>query len=363
MIRRLQSAFSARTLLLVTLAFSASANASVQMTQFGVDNPPPPESEPTPTPPSSGHTTGLAAPASQLPTNDPTVGTMAGQADGRGGAAIYTVPIVIPPGRTGMQPAFSLNYNSRAGNGPMGRTVGGLSSIHRCPQTPEQDGQTLGVSYSNNDRLCLDGQRLVPVSGSYGAKNTEYRTEVDSYTRIIQVGEDLQTGTGGPGTGTCFRVEQRDGRILHYGAVVTGTSSLSCATSTANSRVNPSRTPMATLSWLVEKIEDRVGNNQLYQYSNSFGAGETLISTITYTGYSTTAGNRTVTFNYEARSGITGVTDITSSYLAGGLTVQTQAWQSLTTSVGGTTVRTYTPSHVASAYDPIVHRDAGNIVD
>jgi len=292
-----------------------------------------------------------------LPTHDPTVGTMAGQASTDGGAAQYHVPIVVPSGRAGMQPDIALTYNSRSGNGVMGMgwTISGLSSIHRCPQTPEQDGQALGVSYSNTDRLCLDGQRLVAVSGTYGQDGTQYRTEVDSYARITQVGGDL-----GSTDSACFRVEQKNGRILHYGGI---TTSSSCASSSVNSRVKPSGAT-AALSWLVEKIEDRVGNNQTYTYTtalDSAGAivpGEVLISQIAYTGFTPTSavGDRTVTFAYQTRaqavSGTTPApTDISSSYLAGGLTMQTQALQSITMAVAGSTVRTYTPSYTTSSYN------------
>ena len=298
-------------------------------------------------PPAAGTT-------NDLPTHDPTVGTMAGQASTDGGAAQYHIPIVVPPGRAGMQPDLALAYNSRSGNGVMGMgwSISGLSSIHRCPQTPEQDGQVLGVSYTNNDRLCLDGQRLVLVAGSYyGAPNAEYRTEVDSYARITQVGGDLT------GASTCFRVEQKGGRVLHYGAV-TGAmtngalSAPNCAASSANSTVVPSGAP-APLSWLVEKVEDRVGNNQLYQYTN-YGYGEVLLSTVSYTGYGTTAGNRTVTLAYQARTNAASnpaPTDVGSSYLAGGLTMQTQALASITTAVAGATVRTYTPTYSTSQYN------------
>jgi RHS repeat-associated protein len=292
-----------------------------------------------------------ATAVNDLPAHDPTVGTLAGQAGTDGGAAQYRVPIVVPPGRAGMQPDLALTYNSRSGNGLLGLgwTIAGLSSIHRCPQTPEQDGQTLGVNYTNTDRLCLDGQRLVAVSGTYGMAGTEYRTEVDSYARITQVGGSLT------GTATCFRVEQKDGRVLHYGAV-TGTiangalSAPACAASTVNSRVQPGGAP-STLSWLVEKIEDRVGNNQLYQYVNA-GNGEVLLKTVSYTGFGTAAGDRTVSFAYQARTAAAaGSADISSSYLAGGLTMQTHALASITTAVGGGPVRTTTPGYTASQYN------------
>src|SRR5579859_4808316 len=201
---------------LVSFLAGAPSHAGVQLTSFSVTSPPPPETEPAPRP--IAHP--LAATASaDLPTHDATVGSAAGTAGTSGGGATYAVSIIVPPGRAGMQPVLSLNYNSRSGNGPMGVgwSLSGLSSIHRCPQTAEQDGQTVAVSYTANDRLCLDGQRLVLTNGSgsvtYGAATAQYDTEVTSYARITQVGT-LTDDTG------CFKVEQKDGRIFHYGGVV-----------------------------------------------------------------------------------------------------------------------------------------------
>ena len=111
------------------------------------------------------------------------------------GAATYSVPISTPPGTAGMKPSLSLNYSSQGGNGilGMGWSLGGLSAIHRCPKTLVQDGVVGGVNFDTNDRFCLDGQRLVAITGAYGAPNTEYRTESESYSRIISYGT---TGTG-----------------------------------------------------------------------------------------------------------------------------------------------------------------------
>ena len=349
-VRAARGAICVLTLLLTVVAGwdPSPAYASVQLTGFSVGDPPPPEGQPSPTTTKPGGLTTTVQTAT-VPTNDPTVGTMAGQASTSGGAATYSVPIVVPPGRAGMQPSLSLNYNSRTGNGVMGVgwTISGVSSIHRCPSTQEQDSQTLGVNFSDTDKLCLDGQRLVKTSGTYGNAGAQYHTEVDSYARITQVGGDLT------GSATCFVVEQRDGRIFHYGAVVTGVDGTPTCGSTTTARVLPYGSP-ATLSWLVAMIEDRVGNSQVYTYTNE-GNGEVLLSTVTYTGFTTsagvtTAGNRTVTFAYEPRTNISGVNDTASNYLAGGLTMTTQALQSITTAVAGTTARTYTPSYVVSAY-------------
>ncbi len=80
------------------------------------------------------------------------------------GAATYSLPIVVPPGAAGVQPTLSLGYNSHSGNNlvGMGWLINGLSTIYRCPATIAQDG----VSGDANARFCLDGQRLIAISGA-----------------------------------------------------------------------------------------------------------------------------------------------------------------------------------------------------
>jgi len=103
------------------------------------------------------------------------------------GEATYSVGIQVPPGIAGLEPSLTLIYSSDSGNGRLGVdwNLGGTSEIHRCPQTRAQDGAVRGVSLDASDRLCLDGIRLVVVSGTYGAEGAEYRTETDGYTKII----------------------------------------------------------------------------------------------------------------------------------------------------------------------------------
>src|SRR5262249_12611038 len=57
------------------------------------------------------------------------------------GAGSYSIPLWVSPGRAGIQPELTLEYNSRSGNGPLGVgwALQGLSQITRCRRTFPQD--------------------------------------------------------------------------------------------------------------------------------------------------------------------------------------------------------------------------------
>nr|VFK18887.1 MAG: virulence plasmid B protein [Candidatus Kentron sp. LPFa]VFK33454.1 MAG: virulence plasmid B protein [Candidatus Kentron sp. LPFa] len=100
------------------------------------------------------------------------VGSIPGQLSVQQGAAVYTIPIEVPPGVapgiTDTQPDLAITYNSNGGNGLLGVgfSLSGLSAITRCGQTIAQDGRKGGVYYDARDRFCLDGQRLIAISGT-----------------------------------------------------------------------------------------------------------------------------------------------------------------------------------------------------
>jgi len=103
------------------------------------------------------------------------------------GSAIYEIPIAVPPGTAGMTPALSLLYNSNLDNGLVGLgwfLRGTTSRVTRCDKTFVQDGIVHRVNYTVTDRFCLDGQRLVLASGTYGGNGAEYRKAIDDFSRI-----------------------------------------------------------------------------------------------------------------------------------------------------------------------------------
>ncbi|MCP4992622.1 MAG: hypothetical protein GY934_02370, partial [Gammaproteobacteria bacterium] len=151
--------------------------------------------------------------AAATPTNPPPAGFIPGELSvGQGGNATYTIPIGVPKGVAGMQPELSINYNSSGGNGllGMGFSLGGLSAISRCPATIAQDGFKGGVYFNEKDRFCLDGQRLIAISGTDGGNGTEYRTEVDGFSKIIS--------NGPQGSGPSYwQVWTKSGQTMEYG--------------------------------------------------------------------------------------------------------------------------------------------------
>lgn len=200
----------------------------------------------------------------------PGSGPVPGKAGVSGGAATYNIPINIPTGRLGVAPSLSINYSSKSGIGNlgMGWSLSAGSSIYRCPATIAQDGAFHAVDLSNEDRLCLDGQKLkrivtVTNTGAYLAANSEYRTEIDSFSKVVY-------------DGTEFTVYTKSGRIRTYRSV--------------------NNDPF---SWQIKKEEDSFGNSIIYEYTQ-YGENENLLTDIWYTGEGDIKGNRHIEFNYES---------------------------------------------------------------
>jgi len=194
----------------------------------------------------------------------------------------YLIPIVSTPSVQNIAPQFSLSYNGGSGNDIMG--IGwhleGLSKIERCGTTIVQDGYINTTNFNSSDKFCLNGQRLVVVSGTYGAAGAEYRTENESFTKIIS------NGNQGKGPQS-FTVWHADGAIEAYGG-------------TANSR-QLTQSSDTVVQWGISAVQDRENNAATYKYVNNRIDGEFYINRVEFNGNSTR-------FVYESRQ------DITPSY-------------------------------------------------
>jgi hypothetical protein len=112
-----------------------------------------------------------------------------------------------------MQPGISLVYSNHIKDGihGVGWDISGLSEIKRVSQNFYHDGNITGVKLQNNDRFALDSNRLILTAGtSYGADNSEYKPEVETFVKVI--------AHGAAGTGpSWFEVKTKDGKTLEYG--------------------------------------------------------------------------------------------------------------------------------------------------
>jgi hypothetical protein len=198
-----------------------------------------------------------------------TTGKLAGSLNvGSGGSSQYTIPVARPPGTAGMAPAVALKYDSSGGNGVagVGWSLTGLSQISRCGRDFAHDNARAGVDLSAGDPFCLDAQRLILVSGSQGAAGSQYRTEIESFSRIEAIG----SAGNGPAS---FVVTLRDGTRLEYGNTADAKMMLPLATPPA------STTPWA---WSVNKASDPRGNYFTVSYATT--TGQQVPTRIDYTG-------------------------------------------------------------------------------
>jgi RHS repeat-associated protein len=249
------------------------------------------------------------------------------------GAASYSIPIAVPPGSGGMAPALSLQYSSQSGDGieGLGWTLGGLPSISRCPRTLAQDTVHGSVNYDSNDKLCMEGQRLVYVSGGsgYGTDGAIYHTEIESFSKVLE-------HNGMNTTNVWFEVWTKSGQHMEFGNT-TDSAILTVGLSTNVIR-----------AWAVDKISDTVSNYLTVTYNcaavsgsctdtNRTTNGEAYPVEIDYTGNvsASVSPYNSVKFSYGSRS------DANPIYQAGA---------SVTTTVLLTDIKTYQGANLVHDY-------------
>lgn len=233
----------------------------------------------------------------------------------KNGSATYSIPLAVPPGVNGMVPNLSLNYSSdnTTGSAGLGWSLGGISNIDRCGRVFATDGVADGVRYpvnvqlnpldnatvvQKNDRLCLDGQRLILINGNssdgdaYWADGAQYRTEIESFVTVTM---SIVKGKHQ------FKVEGKDGQVMTYGDTI---DSYVAGVGRADGLAH---------RWRLSKREDKNHNYISYYYLTETSTGESKPKAIRWGGNSAVgqAHFAKVEFGYLSRP------DIRKAFLAG----------------------------------------------
>lgn len=183
---------------------------------------------------------------------------------GDNGAMNYEVPIVCVQGAAGMTPKLSLVYNSNSGSGILGEgwSVSGLSIITRTNQNFSIDGKNGRIDFNDDDRLVIDGQRLMNInseSQNYWANPTNrsvnYFTELNTFRLITSYYANNKV--------IRFEVRTKDGLIYHYGAIGDNQNDID------NGYYLKTINNDQIISWLLVRIEDRNQNIIDFEYDKT----------------------------------------------------------------------------------------------
>ncbi|WP_347053734.1 RHS repeat-associated core domain-containing protein [Flavobacterium olei] len=236
------------------------------------------------------------------------------------GTAVYTLPIAVPPSIKNVAPAINLVYSSgvRGGIAGQGWSINSISTISRMATRRDIDGFVDGVDFDDNDKLALDGQRLLIKTGTYWATGSTYETEYKSNTRI-----ELKV----EGTTTYFVVTAPDGSRSWYGSKGSG--------SLQNS--------VSLNAWYIVHYEDVNGNFIDYNYKTVpyNNTSQLYIDTITFSG-NTAAGiaaQNKIAFFYNSSK------RIEKDYLKGQAVYATQILNSIQVYANNVFFRNYQLQH------------------
>lgn len=161
------------------------------------------------------------------------------------GQAVFTVPIALPPSLQNVGPTINLVYASGQFGGVVGQgwNINSISMISRMSTNLHIDGVVDGVDFDDNDKLAIDGQRLLIKTGNYWENGSTYQTEIQSNNKIelFRTGDNIH-----------FVVTNTDGSRSWYGNY-DGTNATDLT------------------SFYITRFEDANGNYILYDYFKPFG--------------------------------------------------------------------------------------------
>ncbi|MBI3630985.1 MAG: hypothetical protein HY221_01475, partial [Candidatus Sungbacteria bacterium] len=206
------------------------------------------------------------------------------QADPASGALSYSYPIVVPPGRAGMEPSLALTYNSsdtgNANSAGYGWSIP-IPYVERINRT--------GVVSMYNENYYSSS-----LSGELAST-----TRLGEYAARVETGDFVRYSYAGGASG--WKAYDKHGTIYSFGSSV------------ASRHVDPNldhpETSTRIARWLLDEVRDANGNYATYSYLPKDRTNPNvgpLISQIAYTNHQsdtdTTPGIYTVSFVYEQKT-------------------------------------------------------------
>jgi len=195
--------------------------------------------------------------------------SIAPQVDQTSGALTEKIPLDIPPGRNGLQPDISLEYNSQKLEDDSIVGYGWSTSIPYIER----------MNKTGTNNLYNDNYYYSSVSGELAT--TTATTSPDAYYARVDDGSFIQY-THSTSTNSWIAYDKK-GTEYEYGIDSSG----------QQYDVNGSSNNVYL--WELEKVEDTNGNYITYTYTRD--QNQLYPDTITYTGNGVTAGPMTITFS------------------------------------------------------------------
>ena len=229
------------------------------------------------------------------------------------GGAVYSIKLDVPPGIQSVEPKLALTYHSQHSNGTLGVgwSLSGVSAIERTPEIIAIDGVSGGINFDDNDRLSLDGERLICIEGTYNDANALYHTELESWQKVEAIPDASLSGS----PQFYYRVTNKKGIVKTYGQ--------------SSGRILTPGNEFVRV-WALDSIVDLNGNYMVYDYGTE--NGQFYIDSISY-GLNTASSSsqkRSIRFNYETRS------DVSNQYIGGFLIQTSKRLNNITTYINST---------------------------
>lgn len=229
------------------------------------------------------------------------------EVDQSSGALTYSYNFELPPGKNGLTPNFSLDYNSQNSDPTSITGYGWSISI---PTVKRLNLYGVNQLYNNNDFVSSISGELVAVAPNVFAPKTDHG-EFIQYT--------LQNNS--------ITAKTKDGTTFFYG-------------STGQAQHYDPNNASHIYEWYLEKVQDPQGNTILYTYTKL--NNRIYPSTITYGGTANNPGIFQIVFTLEP------AVVPTTSYRSGFLITTAQQIKDIAIKVNGTTTRTYQLSYISS---------------